>query len=286
MRLTSVIAALLIAAGLWYWFVLRHEMGTDAAAAVAVPTSAEEVQSETPQGPTAKQAQEKPVPVVVLQSNAQETQGTLVVRGRTEALRNVMVASETTGRVISEALPNGSRVTKGQVLCRLNPGIRAAELSEAQAGLAEAQAEAAAAKQLRKKGFTAATTLKTREAQLQAAQARVDRVQWDIAQLDIIAPFDGVLESDTAEIGTLMTPGSICADVIDLTQVKVAGFVAEQEVDLLALGQQADVRLINGVTAKGQISFLSRMSDAQTRTFAVRCHHRQCRRDHSRWNDG
>ncbi len=268
MRLTSIISALLIAAGLWYWFALRHDMASedDTAVATAVPEEAAKDGEDVPasEGPVTK-----PVPVVVFRSQAQETQGTLVIRGRTQANRNVKVASETTGRVISEALPSGSRVTAGQVLCRLNPGVRAAELAEVQASLAEARVEAAGAKQLKQKGFTAETTLKSAEARLQAAQARLDRVKWDIAQLDIIAPFDGVLESDTAEVGTLMTPGAICADVIDLTKVKVTGFVAEQEVDLLSLGQTATARLINGVTTEGQITFLSRMADEQTRTFAV-----------------
>lgn len=262
MRLTSIIAALLIAGGLWYWFALRHDMAADQD---PMPSAAAVQETETPtEGPKGK-----PVPVVVYTSQAQQTRGTLVIRGRTEANRNVKVASETTGRVISQALPSGSRVTAGQVLCRLNPGVRAAELAEAQASLAEAQVEAEAATQLKRKGFTAETTLRSAEARLQAAQARLDRVNWDIAQLDIIAPFDGVLESDTAEVGTLMTSGTVCADVIDLTKVKVTGFVAEQEVDLLSLGQSAKARLINGVTAEGQITFLSRMADEQTRTFAV-----------------
>lgn len=268
MRLTSILAALLIAAGLWYWFALRHEMGAEDANAVAATVTEDglDIVAETP---VAQETVAKPVPVVVFASQAQETQGTLVIRGRTQANRNVKVASETTGRVVSEALPSGSRVTAGQVLCRLNPGVRAAELAEAQASLAEARVEAAAAKQLKQKGFTAETTLKSAEARLQAAQARLDRVNWDIAQLEIIAPFDGVLESDTAEVGTLMTPGTICGDVIDLTKVKVTGFVAEQEVDLLSLGQSATAHLINGVTTEGQITFLSRMADEQTRTFAV-----------------
>lgn len=268
MRLTSIIAALLIAAGLWYWFALRHDMASEDATPVAAAVT-EQVIGDAEATPIAEQPAVNPVPVVVFKSDAQETQGTLVIRGRTQANRNVKVASETTGRVISEALPSGSRVTAGQVLCRLNPGVRAAELAEAQASLAEARVEAAGAKKLKQKGFTAETTLKSAEARLQAAQARLDRVNWDIAQLDIIAPFDGVLESDTAEVGTLMTPGAICGDVIDLTMVKVTGFVAEQEVDLLSLGQTATARLINGVTTEGQITFLSRMADEQTRTFAV-----------------
>lgn len=257
MRLTSVLMALLIAAGLWYWFVLRHD-GAAPVAAVVAETAA----------PGAAVV-DAPVPVVVLNSTAREVQGALVVRGRTKANRSVRIAAETSGRVVTEALQAGTEVSKDQVLCRLNPGVRMAELAEAEAALTEAEAEASAARTLQKKGFTAETTLKARQAQLQTAQARLDRVRWDIQQLEIRAPFDGFLESDTAEVGTLMAAGAHCATVIDLSRVKVTGFVAEQEVDQLSLGQPARARLINGITATGKITFLSRMADETTRTFGV-----------------
>lgn len=257
MRVTSLILALLIAAGLWYWFVMRHDGAEPISAAAVVEAPAE------------PEAVEAAVPVVVLPSQAREVVSGLVVRGRTKANRSVRVAAESSGRVVSEALPAGTRVAKGQVLCRLNPGVRMAELAEAEAALIEAQAEATAAKALQRKGFTAETTLKARQAQLQTAQARLDRVRWDIQQLEILAPFDGVLESDTAELGTLMANGTHCATVIDLSMIKVTGFVAEQEVDLLSLGQPARARLINGITATGRITFLSRMADETTRTFGV-----------------
>ena len=258
MRLTSLLATLAIALGLAYWFVLRHETVT-----LAPVTPGDQAAVE------AAGRVEPPVPVLVLHSTARRTEARQTIRGRTEANRNVQVAAETTGRVVSTPLRRGAAVRKGQVLCRLEPGVRAAELSEAEAALAEAQVEAEAATQLQSKGFAAQTTLKARQARLQAAQARLDRVRWDIAQLEIRAPFDGVLESDTAELGALLTPGMYCANVIDLAQVKVSGFVAEQEVDLLRVGQPATATLINGVEVEGNISFLSRVADADTRTFAV-----------------
>lgn len=263
MRASYIIAALLIAAGLWYWFVQRHDVPGEAIAASA---SNEQVTEDAPD-PT--KDRDAPVPVVVIQSTAGETQGILILRGRTKANRTVQIASEISGRVVSEAIPSGSRVQEDQVLCRLNPGVLAAELAEAEALLAEAEIEANAAKRLKNKGFTAETTLKSSQAKLRVAQAQLDRVQWNIAQLEIRAPFAGVLETDTAEIGTLMVPGEHCAELIDLSKVKISGFVSEQEVDLLDIGQPARARLINGVTADGTISFLSRMSDEQTRTYAV-----------------
>ena len=277
MRITSLLLAFTIIGGLLYWFHFRHQQDNLSAVAATSPAtgakaeiSADETdqQTATPSDEPG-QAEDTAVKVMVLESVAREARARLIVRGRTEALRNVAVSAQTTGRVISQPLRRGSRVTAGQPLCELDPGVRAAELAEAEASLTEAEAEADASKRLSQKGFAAENTLKTREARLEAAQARLDRVQWDIDQLIIRAPFDGVLETDTAELGTFLSPGNICATVIDLGEVKVAGFVSEQEIDLLRVGQKTRARLINGIEAEGTISFLSRRADEKTRTFGV-----------------
>jgi membrane fusion protein, multidrug efflux system len=259
MRPISLITALLVAAALVYWFELRHPSAEEAAAVTSVAAEAA----------SPARDDDAPVPVMVLKSRAEETDARLVLRGRTQARREVEVAAETTGRVVSEPLRHGAVVEEGQVLCRLDPGVRDAELGEAEAVLAEAEAAATAATQLEQRGYTAETAAKAERARLRAAQARLDRVRWDIARLEIRAPFDGVLESDTAELGALLAPGSACADVVDLSEIKVQAFVSEAEVDQLRLGQQAEARLINGMTAVGEVTFISRMADEATRTFGI-----------------
>ncbi|MEM7424024.1 MAG: efflux RND transporter periplasmic adaptor subunit [Pseudomonadota bacterium] len=263
MRITSIALALVLVGGLYYWFVARHQMGEQQAAAVTETT--QEDASAGALDPVAEAA----VPVMVMESRAQPTQSKLLVTGRTRAVRNIHVAAQTTGQVVSQPLRRGARVVEGDVLCRLDEGIRAAELAEAEAALVEAEAESGATDRLSKRGFAAEMTVKTQRAALQRAQAQLDGVRWDIAQLEIRAPFDGVLESDTAELGTLLTPGAICANVIDMSRVKIEGYVAEREVDLLSVGQIAQARLINGVKSAGEITFLSRVADETTRTFAV-----------------
>jgi len=171
--------------------------------------------------------------------------------------------------VVSQPLRKGATVAEGDILCRLNPGARPARLLEAEARLAEAKIEATAATRLSEKGFAAETTRIAREAQLEAAQTAVNLVRIDISRLIIRAPFSDVIETDTAEIVTLLAPGDTCATVIDLSEVKVSGFVSEQEVDRIELGQQATARLIDGRTIPGKISFISRVSDPATRTFQV-----------------
>lgn len=255
MRLGPILIAFAVASALAYWFVLRPVEAPDAAPVMSAVTEAPRAGA--------------PVPVLVFDSEAMAQSPTLVLRGRTEANRKVTVAAETTGPIVSEPLRRGARVRAGDVLCRLDRGVRDAELAEAEARVAEAEAEAAAATELERKGFAANMTLKTRVAQLSAAQAVRDKVAWEIDRLEIRAPFDGRLETDTAELGTLLAIGSECATVIDLSRIKVTGFVAEREVDQIAIGQRAEARLINGETAEGVVSFVSRAADPETRTFAV-----------------
>jgi len=214
-------------------------------------------------------AEDLSVPVMVLSSEARPTVNVLTLRGRTVAIRNGAAPAETAGLVVSQPLRKGAMVREGEVLCRLDPGARQAQLLEAEAKLAEARVEAEAANTLSQKGFAAETTRMARQAQLEAAQAAVDLVKLDISRLVITAPFDGVLESDTAEIGSRLGLGDGCATVIDLSRVRVSGFVSEQEVDQIEIGQTATALLINGRTIPGEISFISRVSDPETRTFEV-----------------
>lgn len=255
MRLTSLLLALLLAGGLYWWFALRAPL--EEAALTATPAA------------PAEEAPEPPVEVVVMESRAEPVVNRLSLRGRTEPERRVTVTAETEGLVVSEPIQKGETVARGDVLCRIDPGARPAQLREARARLAEARIEAEAAERLADKGFAPETTRATRHAALEAAQAQVERIELDLARLEIRAPFDGVLEVDAAETGARLGIGDACATLADLSEIKVAGFVSELAVDGIAVGQPATVELVNGMTAEGRISYISPVADLETRTFEV-----------------
>jgi len=105
---------------------------------------------------------------------------------------------------------------------------------------------------------------------IEAADAAVAVTQTEIDRLTLTAPFAGLLESDTAELGSLLQKGSICARVIQLDPIKLVGFVPETEVDRVTLGAPAAARLAAGNRQiNGQVTFISRASDPSTRTFRV-----------------
>ena len=210
-----------------------------------------------------------PVSVVAMQSVAQTVESGIVLRGRTEAARKVNVRAETTGLVVSEPLRKGTVVEAGQVLCELDPGTRNAQLTEARARLAEAEVNNRAASSLSEKGFASETQAISRKAQLESAMAGVEQAEKELSRLQIKAPFSGLLESDTAELGELLQPGSACATVIDLDPIKLVGFAPERDISRLTLGAMAGARLVTGEEIRGFLTFLSRSADEQTRTYRV-----------------
>lgn len=237
------------------------------------------------------------VAVVAVRSEAEVTESAVVLRGRTEASREVDVMAEIAGRVISEPLKRGSEVEAGETLCAIDPGTRPtalaeaearlpeahARLAEAEARLAEAEINDRAARGLIESGFASETrvagtaaavesalaAVESARVGLQAAEAGVTAARTEFARLTITAPFGGILESDTAELGTLLQPGAHCASILQLDPIKLVGFAPETEVERIAIGARAGARLTSGREISGRVTFLARTADEATRTFRV-----------------
>ncbi|MCP1169779.1 efflux RND transporter periplasmic adaptor subunit [Limimaricola litoreus] len=301
MKPIPVITAILVAAFLYLLVIDRDRLR-----AIAQIASGEEA--------AALQDEVEPAPgigVVALRSTAREVDDAVVLRGRTEAAREVEVRAETAGRVISEPLRKGAFVETGDLLCVLDPGTREVELAEAEARLGEAesrlptaqaaQAEAQArlreaeinlsnAKRLSEGGYQSETSVISAEAAMEAAAAQVQSAasglvsaaagidaaraavaaaEREIDKLSIRAPFKGVLETDTAELGLLMQTGAPCATILQLDPIRLVGFVPEVDVDKIRNGAPARGRLASGRALAGEVRFVSRSADETTRTFRI-----------------
>lgn len=258
MRLLPILVSIAVAIAI-YFFVMERDLllSFSAEEEVADTVVAEAVETNDA------------VSVVAFHSKAQDVQSGIILRGRTEAARRVDVRAQTSGLVISEPLRKGTAVVEGQLLCSLDSGIRSAQLAEAKARLADASISATNAADLAERGFGPETAVLAREAGLQSAQAGVLQIEQEISRLEIRAPFAGILETDSAELGSLMQPGGLCATVIDLNSVKLVGFATEIDINKIEMGAMASADLVSGKRVIGNVTFLSRSSDPVTRTFRV-----------------
>ncbi|WP_371169747.1 efflux RND transporter periplasmic adaptor subunit [Aliiroseovarius sp. 2305UL8-7] len=104
---------------------------------------------------------------------------------------------------------------------------------------------------------------------IQSAEAAVAAAEREIERLDIRAPFPGTLETDSADIGSLLQPGAVCATLVQYDPVRVVGFVSELLVDQLRNGLPASVRLASGQELSGKVAYVADTADPATRTFRI-----------------
>ncbi|MDG1739538.1 MAG: efflux RND transporter periplasmic adaptor subunit [Paracoccaceae bacterium] len=327
MRLVPFLSAILVMVFFYFIVVEREALfefagvnsGSSAEEADVSSAAAETETSEAPAEP------EKAVPVIARKSIAQTIDSAVIVRGETQAARQVELRSETGGQVVSEPLRKGTFVEQDEIMCEIDKGTREVSLADANARLAEAKSripetearipEAIAriqeatsrlleaeinrnqAEKLFEDGFatesrvvsaiaavkSAEAAISSAEAGLKAAKAGMDNISAsiqsaeagvasairEIEKLTLRAPFKGLLESDTAELGSLMQQGTLCGTIIQLDPIKIVGFVPEADVNRITEGVRAGAQMIDGQRVFGTVEFLSRSADQTTRTFLV-----------------
>jgi HlyD family secretion protein len=161
-----------------------------------------------------------------------------------------------TGRVAEVLVEAGDHVRQGQVLARLNPITAEAQVHSAEAALDEVRANAAVAEAewaraqrgsdlfSMEENERRRTTAATAQAKVKAAEAQLADARNKLAHTTILAPADGTVLTRSAEVGQIAVPGStVLFRLARHGEIEMRGQVAEQDVPLLKIGEQADVRL-------------------------------------------
>ena len=293
MRISSIIIAIIVCAGI-AGFIFRNDLNAYLNTQDVIIEETNEISPEIKEKKIDKQ---KAVSVLVQKSNEQEVTNGILLRGQTEAFKSVQVKAETSGSVISQPIRKGTFVKNGELLCELEVGTKSDVLSEAKVALAlsldeldasihqyELRVQAAERqKSLLKRGVGTEAAVEAAELSASSAEtqslskrqavanveARINRATTELNNTKIIAPFDGLLESDTAEYGDFMQTGAPCGTLLALNPIKLIGYATETQVSKIEVNTTAGARLISGDTVSGTVSFISRSADPTTRTFLV-----------------
>ena len=210
-----------------------------------------------------------PVRVEIVTAAPAPERRTVTLRGQVEAARLVTVRAETSGTVASVPRSRGARVAARAPLVRLDAGTREAQLAGARAQLASALAERTAADSLGQRGLQSQMMIEQTTAAESVARAEVARLERDLADTVVRAPFAALIESLPVEIGQLVERGDPIASLVDDSAFDVTARASQQVAAELAPGQPVEVTLLTGETLTGTLTWVSRAADAETRSFAI-----------------
>jgi RND family efflux transporter MFP subunit len=215
------------------------------------------------------------VPVLTLGAQAVSTG--YEIDGVVEAVRQATVSAQATGRVASLLVKVGDKVRAGQVLATIDDRdtqtgvVRSqAQVAQAEAELANAQAHVQRTRDLRQQGFVSQAALDVAESQYKAALAGragagAGAQQARLAQsfTQVTAPFDGYVMDTLVQAGDLAVPGKPVAVVYAPQPLRVVVQVpasmgerarSAQRIELQAGERWIEPAAQQGVTAADPVS--------------------------------
>jgi multidrug efflux system membrane fusion protein len=163
-------------------------------------------------------------------------------------------------------------VNKGDLLCYISVENRRVRLKESLASAEHAKIDFEGALKLSAQGLQSETAIAQSKAQLAATKARLKESELELARINIVAPFDGIVEKSHMEVGQYVTPGSPCITLVDLNPMLLIGQVAENELLSIKTGQIATAKLPEGVHVTGKVTFIAKTAEKGTRTYLVEVH--------------
>lgn len=194
------------------------------------------------------------------------------VTGEVEALHDVTIAAEESGRIEAFPAEKGQRVVRGQVIARLEDGLLRAQVAEAQASarLAHEQHERQRQLWVDEKMGTEIAYLQAKYQSEQAA-ARLAQLEERLARTVIVSPVTGVFDEKYLEAGEMATVGNPIARVVATSRVKIAAGIPERFARSVKVGTPARVwfDIFPERDFEGRIDFVGSTVDPGNRTFPI-----------------
>ena len=192
-----------------------------------------------------------------------------------EANRVVDVSAEVSGRIEHIYCDEGKPCKAGTAIMSLNTDLLQADYDRAKAQLEfDVKAHKRMAS-LVKDGVIPQQTYDEVKSRLDVSKAAMDAAKTHLGRASIFAPIDGILNRIPVEKGEYVQPGTVVAQVVDMSIAKVVVQVPERDIQYFRLHDKARVEFdANGdkQTLTGTIHYISQLADDQTRSTRVEIH--------------
>jgi membrane fusion protein, multidrug efflux system len=210
-----------------------------------------------------------PTRVSVQVSHARTITREIVVSARTEPNRSVELRAETEGRVVALGTERGGRVERGARIVGLDMRDRQARLEEARALIDYAELQFQAARKLQQQQFVSETHIAELLSRVVGARSALEQIELEVANTNLVAPFDAVLQERDVEIGDYVNSGDRVAQLVDTDPIIVVGEVGERQIHELDVGSAGLARLVGGQPLAGRVRYVAPVAEESTRTFRV-----------------
>ena len=167
----------------------------------------------------------------------------LDIQGNVDTKENILVQPEYSGTLTSLTVKAGDRVSKGQILGRVDDAGMSSQLASAENQYSLAKTTFERQKNLWDKKIGSEIQYLQAQTQMISAQKAVSQIRAQLSKTVITAPISGTVDEIITERGSVVTPGMGIVRVLNLSNMYVSTSVPESYIGKLKIGTIVDVEL-------------------------------------------
>lgn len=160
----------------------------------------------------------------------------LSLSGTLESNEEINIRSEISGVVESINFEEGAKVSKGQVLLRVNDIELRAQLSKAKTAQQLASENQRRAKLLLEKQAISQEEFDISNADFESARAESELIAAQLNKTTVRAPFSGTIGLRSISKGSFVTPETPIATLVNTSQIKITFSIPEKYVSKIKVG--------------------------------------------------
>ena len=216
-----------------------------------------------------KQSRDLNVKAIVLSET--EISDEFFVSGSILPDEEVNLSFETSGKITDIFFKEGTRVTKGELLAKINDAPLQAELKKLKSQLKLYTDRLYRQNALLEKEAVSQEAFQEAETNLATLQAEIDKVSANIELTEIRAPFDGIIGLRQVSVGTYASPSTTIAKLTKTNPLKIDFAVPERYAGTLKAGTPLLFTVEGDLKEKkAEIYAVDSHVNSDTRTFGVR----------------
>jgi membrane fusion protein (multidrug efflux system) len=195
----------------------------------------------------------------------------LDIQGNVDTKENILIQPEFNGTLTSLTVKAGDRVSKGQVLGRVDDAGMSSQLASAENQYNLAKTTYERQKNLWDKKIGSEIQYLQAQTQMVSAQKSVAQIRAQLSKTVIRAPFSGTIDEVFAEKGQVVGPSATgLMRIVNLGNMYVSTSIPETYIGKLKIGDLVDVYLTSlGKTYKGKVRQVGNYINPNNRTFGI-----------------
>ena len=192
------------------------------------------------------------------------------VQGNVATKQNVLIYPEYQGTLARVLVKEGQRVSKGQVLARIDDGGLSSQVAQAESQASLAKTTFERQQRLWDQKIGSEIQYLQAKTQYESAQNIVSQAKSQLGKTTVRAPFSGVIDQVITDQGTVVGPGVSLFRIVNLTNMYVSAQVPESYLPTIAKGKKVKVSFpILGETIDGTVRQTGNYINPSNRTFDI-----------------